>query len=184
MEDFAQALAQRPDDKYNPQLNYTDVTKLVTRVCGEDDAINIAKRLMFSAIVGNGDMHLKNWTLLYLEGGTPSLSPAYDFLCTTSYLPNDNLALKLGEARDWKDLTLNDFASVAIGAGIDRIKFVNAAVHTAVQFRDGWNEYTKSLPIDDVLKRSIERQMRICPAVAAALRQSRRVDRLKSLTRE
>ena len=99
MEDFAQALAQRPADKYNPQLNYSDLVRLVAKVCGEDDAIEFSRRLMFSAIVGNGDMHLKNWTLIYLDGRTPHLSPAYDFLCTTVYIPADSLALKLGSAR-------------------------------------------------------------------------------------
>ena len=98
MEDFAQALAQRPADKYNPQVTNNDLTKLVAQVCGEDDVIEFARRLTFNAIVGNGDMHLKNWTLLYPDGRTSELSPAYDFLCTTVYIPDDGLALRLGTA--------------------------------------------------------------------------------------
>ena len=172
MEDFAQALAQRPADKYNPQLNYSDLVRLVARVSDESDAIEISRRLMFSAIVGNGDMHLKNWTFIYPEGRTPHLSPGYDFLCTTVYIPGDSLALKLGTARHWKDLSLDDFGAVAESAGLDRDAFVNAAVDTAVKFRDAWDECSKSLPVDDALKLSIEHQMRICPAIDSALRQT------------
>nr|WP_244617037.1 MULTISPECIES: HipA domain-containing protein [unclassified Rhizobium] len=30
----------------------------------------------------NGDMHLKNWSLIYPDRRTPALSPAYDLLST------------------------------------------------------------------------------------------------------
>lgn len=170
MEDFAQALAQRPADKYNPQLNYTDLIKLVVAVCKEEDVIDFARRLIFNALVGNGDMHLKNWTLLYPDGRSPELSPAYDFLCTTVYMPNDDMALKLGSTKKWSSLTLDDFAGVADGAGINRSNFVRAAVDTAVQFQDCWEDWAKSLPMDDALKRSIRRQVLTCPAIASSLR--------------
>ena len=170
MEDFAQALAQRPIDKYNPQLNYTDLVKLVAHVCTEDDVMDFAKRLMYNAIVGNGDMHLKNWSLLYPDGKTPELSPAYDLLCTTVYIPDDGMALALGSAKRWSDLTLKDFAAVAEGADVDRQTFVDAAINTAVRFFDGWKDFTQSLPVDDILKRRIERQIGTCPAITAAVR--------------
>ena len=73
-------------DKYDERRTYTDLARLVAMVCGESSAIEFAKRLMFSAIVGNGDMHLKNWSLLYPDRRTPELSPAYDLLCTTVYI--------------------------------------------------------------------------------------------------
>lgn len=184
MEDFAQVLAQRPAEKYNPQLNYTDLIKLVAAVSREEDVIDFSRRLMFNAIVGNGDMHLKNWTLLYPDGRTPELSPAYDFLCTTVYLRNDDMALKLGSTKKWGHLTLDDFAKVAEGAGISREKFVGVAVDTAVQFQDCWEDWVKSLPVNDVLKRSIERQIRTCPAIVSALRTTVVDDKRKGLTRD
>ncbi len=170
IEDFAQALAQYPSDKYNPQLNYGDLTRLVATVCSEDDAIDVANRLMFNAIVGNGDMHLKNWSFVYPDGTNPKLSPAYDFLCTTVYIPQDGLALRLGAARKWQDLSLDDFAAVAVGAGVNRGTFIDAAVDIASRFNDDWAGYLNSLPVDDVLKRSIETQMTTCPAIQAAIR--------------
>ena len=172
IEDFAQAMGQRPYDKYAPTVNYTDVAELIKNASGEDDVIDFSRRLMFNAIVGNGDMHLKNWSFIYPDRRTAELAPAYDFLCTTAYIPNDRMALTLGSTRKWNELTLDDFSAVAEGAGVDPKTFVDAAVDTAVQFRDCWEDSVKSLPIDRKLKRSIEHQMTICPAIKAALRKT------------
>jgi len=83
-------------DKYHPQVNYTDLTRLVATVCQEDDVIDFSQRLMFNAIVGNGDKHLKNWSFIYPNARTPKLAPAYDLMCTSIYILNETLALKLG----------------------------------------------------------------------------------------
>lgn len=174
MEDFAQALGQRPADKYDERRTYTDLARLVAMVCGGSSAIEFAKRLMFSAIVGNGDMHLKNWSLLYPDRRTPELSPAYDLLCTTVYIQNDNLALRLGSAKRWEGLTLDDFAAVADGAGVNSASFVRAATDTVARFRDCWEEGAKSLPVNDALKRAIDHQLKTVPAITGARRVRRR----------
>ncbi len=170
MEDFAQATGERPADKYTPRLNYTDLTRLVAMVCDEEDVVDFSRRLMFNVIIGNGDMHLKNWSFIYPDARTPKLSPAYDFLCTSIYIQNESAALKLGSTKNWRDLTLDDFADVAFGAGVDRQNFVSAAIDTVVRFHDCWDECVKSLPIDDQLKQGIEHQMMTCPAIKSALR--------------
>ena len=174
MEDFAQALGQRPANKYDERRSYSDLARLVAIVCGESSAIEFSKRLMFSAIVGNGDMHLKNWSLLYPDGRTPELSPAYDLLCTTVYIRNDRPALRLGSAKRWESLTLDDFAAVGEGAGVNSASFVGAATDTAERFRDCWEEAAKSLPINDALKRAIDRQLKTVPAITGVRRVRRR----------
>lgn len=174
MEDFAQALGQRPGSKYDEQRSYSDLARLVALVCGEASVIEFSKRLMFSAIVGNGDMHLKNWSLLYADGRTPELSPAYDLLSTTVYIHNDNLALRLGSTKRWEGLTLDDFAVVAEDAGVNSASFVSAAADTGERFRDCWEEAAKSLPVNDALKQAIEAQLKTVPAITGARRVSRR----------
>lgn len=170
IEDFAQALAQSPMEKYNPQLNTTDLTRLIATVCNEEDVLEFSRRLMFNTIVGNGDMHLKNWSFIYRDGKTPTLSPAYDLLCTTVYIPNDGLALRLGSARNWRDLRLEDFATVAAGAGVERNSFLGAAVDTVTRFRESWEDWTDELPVNERLKQSIQNQLDFCPAIASASR--------------
>ena len=168
IEDFAQALSQRPEQKYNPQVNYANLTKLVASVCDEEDIAEFAKRLMFSAIIGNGDMHLKNWSLIYPDGRIPKLSPAYDFVCTTMYIPRDGLALKLGSARNWRDLTLAKFTKVADDAGVNRGMFVDAAIETVERFQTCWKDVSNTQSMCEQLRQRIATQIQICPAVKSA----------------
>jgi serine/threonine-protein kinase HipA len=53
----------------------------------------------------NGDAHLKNFGMLYTDPGTDDcrLSPVYDIVCTTIYIPGDRPALALDGRRDWPD---------------------------------------------------------------------------------
>ncbi|WP_250847934.1 HipA domain-containing protein, partial [Escherichia coli] len=62
---------------------------------GEAGVSEFIRRLVFNALTGNADMHLKNWSLIYPDGRTPKLAPGYDFLSTTLYIPDENAALKL-----------------------------------------------------------------------------------------
>ncbi len=52
-------------------------------------------------------MHLKNWSLLYPDGRTPVLSPAYDFVATFPYIPGDKLALNFGGSQSLSEITVD-----------------------------------------------------------------------------
>ncbi|ESX61433.1 hypothetical protein X759_35345 [Mesorhizobium sp. LSHC420B00] len=68
-------------------------------------ALEFVRRLALTVITGNGDMHLKNWSLIYRGNGfKPALSPIYDLLSTVPYLPADAMALSLGGERSFKAL--------------------------------------------------------------------------------
>lgn len=59
--------------------------------------------LALSVAVRNGDAHLKNFGVLYSTPQTDDvrLSPLYDVVCTTAYLPRDTLALKMNKSKSW-----------------------------------------------------------------------------------
>ena len=178
-EDFAQVLGQRPADKYD-RYTCADLARLLAAFSDERAVGEFAKRLMYAAIVGNGDMHTKNWSLIYRDGRTAELSPAYDLLCTTVYIPNDGLALRLGSARRWDALTLDDFASVADTAYVNPEFFVRTATEAAERFQDCWEEAAKSLPIRDAVKEAIHRQLVTVPAITGVRRPRRRRRRGKN----
>lgn len=169
IEDFAQVTGTYPDKKYDSTFNSTKLTRVVASICSEEDVIDLSRRLMFNTIVCNGDMHLKNWSLIYPDNRTPKLAPAYDFLCTSIYIPNESLVFKLGSTRKWQELTLDDFRTVADDAGVNQRTFVDAAADTVTRFRNSWEDGVHSLPIDDRLKRAVEHQMIICPAIKSVL---------------
>ncbi len=104
MEDFAQIFGLFPDDKYGAR-SYANIAFVLAAEAGEAGVEEFVRRLAFSILIGNGDMHLKNWSLLYQDGRTPTLSPAYDFLATFPYIPGDKLALDFGGSRSLAEIS-------------------------------------------------------------------------------
>jgi serine/threonine-protein kinase HipA len=104
MEDFAQVFGLFPEDKYHHR-SYAHIAAVLQAENGQAGAYEFFRRLVFSVLIGNADMHLKNWSLLYPDGRTPVLSPAYDFVATLPYIPKDNLALTFGGSRSLSEIT-------------------------------------------------------------------------------
>jgi serine/threonine-protein kinase HipA len=104
MEDFTQVFGLYPQDKYHHR-SYANIAAVLWAETGEAGTYEFFRRLVFSVLIGNGDMHLKNWSLLYPDRRTPVLSPAYDFVATLPYIPNDNLALTFGGSRSLSGIT-------------------------------------------------------------------------------
>jgi serine/threonine-protein kinase HipA len=52
--------------------------------------------MLFSWWMANGDMHLKNFSMLTTSDGIHRLSPAYDLVCTKLVIPDDALAMPVG----------------------------------------------------------------------------------------
>jgi len=83
IEDLAQVRGWYPEAKYDG--SFASVAALIYRNIDEASLREFIRRLTFSFLVGNGDAHLKNWSLIYRNGRTASLSPAYDIVCTGFY---------------------------------------------------------------------------------------------------
>ena len=104
MEDFAQVFGLYPEDKYHHR-SYANIAAVLWAETGEAGAYEFFRRLVFSVLIGNADMHLKNWSLLYPDRRSPVLSPGYDFAATLPYIPNDDLALTFGGSRSLHEIT-------------------------------------------------------------------------------
>ena len=108
-EDFCQLALKPPKDKYAGSAELC--ARLVRRYASEPIVQQLAlfRLVLFSWWTGNGDMHLKNFSLLADGDGRHRLSPAYDLLCTRLVIPNDPLALPVGgkqegiTRRTWRD---------------------------------------------------------------------------------
>jgi serine/threonine-protein kinase HipA len=108
------------------------------------------KRLAFSVLIGNADMHLKNWSLLYPDTRTPMLSPAYDFVATLPYIPNDKLALTFGGSRSLEGITLDQIRSFADTAGLPVTPISRIVRETAEATVAAWQklDHRDLLPAD------------------------------------
>ena len=100
-EDFCQLAELSPKEKYDGGSAELCV-KLVRKYAPEApiEILKLYRLLVFTWWSGNGDMHLKNFSLLAGEDGIHRLTPAYDLVCTRLVIPDDPLALPLGGKKD------------------------------------------------------------------------------------
>lgn len=95
MEDFCQLTERQTEYKY--RSSYEMIGKAIARYSSvpKMDVTNFMEVLLFSWIVGNNDMHLKNFSLYEPQEGTYRLTPAYDLLNVAIVNPNDKEELAL-----------------------------------------------------------------------------------------
>ena len=148
IEDFAQILGLYPEQKY-ARYNYETLANLVYRLAGEADLDEFIRRLVFVVASGNGDAHLKNWSLIYPDGINARLAPAYDLVSTIAYRADDQLALNLARSKRWQDVRRESFLRLARRIGddetrmADRIEGARASILTAWHGGRGDWGYTK-----------------------------------------
>lgn len=118
IEDMAQILGLPPDSKYSSSLEKIGRAILKNTRNKYLDALAFFERVFLCFILGNGDMHLKNWSLLIPDNNRIRLAPCYDLVCTELYLPDsDESALTLNGKRS--SLKRSDFQYLADYLGID-----------------------------------------------------------------
>ena len=98
------------------------------------------RRFVFTIGIGNGDAHLKNWALVYPDGRTARLAPAYDYVSTICYDAGDDLALPLSGERRWQRFSLERFDEFAIGASLSRRTVRRTVLDTVARMLTAWAE--------------------------------------------
>lgn len=117
MEDLAQVMDRPPGDPHIYRGSFEQLAAIL-RWLAPDDLAEYVRRVVFMVVSGNGDAHLKNWTVTYLDGRNASLSPAYDLVPTVLYLPDQQLALDLSNQRDFGAVTMDSFRNLAAAADV------------------------------------------------------------------
>ncbi len=158
MEDFAQVFGLYPDDKYGHR-SYANIASVLWAETGEESTYEFVRRLVFSVLIGNADMHLKNWSLLYPDRRTPLLSPAYDFVATLPYIPGDTLALTFGGSRSLNEITTDQMRSFADTARIPASPLWQIAVETAERTATSWKTLEQADLLPKEMRASIEKQI-------------------------
>ena len=158
MEDFAQVFGQYPNHKYKFR-SCANIAAVLWAEAGEEAVAEFVRRLVFSVVIGNADMHLKNWSLLYPDRRRPVLSPGYDFVATLPYIPNDTLALSFGGSRSLAEITPDQMRSFADKARIPASPLWKIAVETAQKAAAGWKSLEQADLLPKDLRSSIQRQI-------------------------
>jgi len=104
----------------------------------------LVRRLVFNTLIGNADMHLKNWSLIYRDQRQPALAPGYDFVSTIAYLSDEEMALKLGKTKKMTDLTVDQLKYFAGKAALPETLVVGSAQETIEAFKTFWEDEKKN----------------------------------------
>ncbi len=89
MEDMCQLTGRLTEDKYKG--SHEQIAKKIKQYTANPifDLTRYFERVLFCYLTGNGDMHLKNFSLFNDPRLGWKLSPAYDLLCTRVVIPEE-----------------------------------------------------------------------------------------------
>lgn len=150
MEDFCQISYKLTEHKYKGV--HEQIAKLLSELSHRPtfDMLSYWEMVIFSWLVGNADMHLKNFSLYRPKRGAGyQLTPAYDLLSTKIVLPEDKEELALILSGKKRKLSGVHFAKAMQDSGISDKVIAN----TFAKFRHVsklWIEFIPNsfLPID------------------------------------
>lgn len=138
IEDFAQVFGVYPSQKYEGAA-YHDIAVAVGIAVSSAAALEFVRRLALAVLTGNGDMHLKNWSLIYYgKGNKPALAPVYDVLSTVPYIPSDAMALSLAGERPFKAMNAQRWKVFAHRARLPEAAVLKAVTETVERVNQSW----------------------------------------------
>jgi len=161
IEDFAQVFAVYPEKKYDA-ASYRNIVEVVWAELGTQGLAEFIRRFVFNALVGNGDMHLKNWSLIYPDKKTPQLAPAYDFVSTLPYLPDDSLALNFLQKKTYGSLTIEQFEKFAAASHLPKKLVCDTVLETVSNFAHVWHK-ASSLSLEEKVADAIAKHLKTLP---------------------
>lgn len=137
LEDFSQIMGASRDTKYLGSME--KVAEVIDQYSTYmlKDWLQLFKRTIFSFLVGNEDMHLKNFSLITREDRI-ELSPAYDLLNSTLATPgaDEELALSLKDKK--RNLELKDFKAFAQDSLFLTEKVIESEIKKQLQKINDW----------------------------------------------
>lgn len=125
-EDFCQALNIAPELKYENEggPSLVQCKQLIDQKIAQGlmkgvSKIEFLKIIVFNYLIGNGDAHGKNFSLLYKDK-EEALAPFYDLLSTVVYYNpyKSKMAMKLGSTYKFRSVSLSTFQKLATSLDI------------------------------------------------------------------
>lgn len=153
MEDFCQLDLRLTEDKYRG--SYERCAKIIKQYSSRAgiDMAEFYIRLVFCFIVGNSDMHLKNFSLIETAEGSGEyvLSPAYDLLPVNANMPADKEQFALAMNGKKMNIRKGDFLKFADTCGITR-QTAEKLIENLVKLTPKWIAMCENSLLTDKLK--------------------------------
>lgn len=120
-EDFCQATGIPPEKKYEadggPSLRR--IAQILQGAAGLNSSETLLGAVTVNVLIGNGDAHGKNFSLLHDPSGSLRLAPLYDLLSTLVY-GDDQLAMYIDNVRRMNRVTADRIVNEAARWGLSR----------------------------------------------------------------
>ena len=161
MEDFCQLDLRLTADKYKG--SYERCAKIIQKYSSRIgiDMAEFYIRLVFCFLVGNSDMHLKNFSLIETAEGSEQyvLSPAYDLLPVNANMPADKEQFALTMNGKKMNIRKGDFLKFADACGITR-STAEKLIQNLVKLTPQWLEMCEESLLPEELKERLEKIIR------------------------
>jgi len=161
-EDFAQIYGVYPADKYK-KASYRNIASVIAAESDDADIAEFVRRLTFNTLIGNGDMHLKNWSMIYLDQRNASLAPAYDFVSTVPYMADKGAALNFSRTKRFDQFSEDELSHLAAKAMLPEKLVLDTARETVALFHQYWQTEKKNLPLAKAVITAIEAHIKTIP---------------------
>lgn len=158
VEDFAQVFDVYPEEKYK-RASYASLAKVLSAEAGDVAVVEFVKRVVFSVLIGNADMHLKNWSLIYRDGRRAELAPAYDFVSTLPYIPDDSLALSFSGSKVLSGVNSEQVGRIAREAGVPSVMLVREVKELVERTVESWKVLEEKAVLPPAMRKAIGQQI-------------------------
>ncbi len=162
IEDFAQVFGVYPHDKYK-KASMRNIAEVIGIEGQEDDIAEFTRRLVFNTLIGNADMHLKNWSLIYNDKRSASIAPAYDFVSTIPYIADKEAALKVSRSKKFADFTMDELSHLAARARLPEKLVLDTASETVELFHEKWQSEKTNLALNGDVIEAIHKHLEDIP---------------------
>ena len=151
MEYMCQLTERLTEHKY--QGSYEQIGKAIVKYATNPglDIINLFEQIVFCYLIGNNDMHLKNFSLFKDPIQNYILSPAYDLVASSLLLPEDKEELALTLNGKKKKIKQADFKIAINNFNIDQ-KVLQNIFSKFAKLLPKWNDFIEISFLPEPLK--------------------------------
>ena len=145
IEDFGQVLGAPLSDagKYDT-YGYLAIARALSAIAGRAEMLTFVRRLVFDVVCGNGDSHVKNWSLIYPDRFHARLAPAYDLVPTVLFPQYAQaLALDFVGVTSFSEITRDRFRQFAKKLGLPVAELLEVVDETIERAKDAFEPSTR-----------------------------------------
>lgn len=166
MEDFAQILSIAPEHKYD--ATYADIGDLLLAASStpEEDIDELVRRITVNILIGNLDAHAKNFSVLYGNGQSCRLSPAYDIVAYAVFVTGQGQGLKyFAHQKEKTELTPSVVRELANRWQVPEIRLKKVIADTVTRALASWPAMIRQSAMSRQQKQKLLRHFKSTPFI-------------------